>query len=54
MQIEGLPAEGTSSFTSAFRSGGATAPFPVRFQQITDNQFSCQVWRNLSLNSDEC
>lgn len=38
-----IDAEGTSSFTSAFRSAaGPASPFPVTLQQVTDATFSCK------------
>jgi len=42
--LDGIGAEGTSSFTQSFEAAsGARVPFPVLLQQVTDNSFSCKA-----------
>ena len=40
--LDGIGAEGTSSFTASFEAASAGSPFPLVLQQITDNSFSCK------------
>jgi hypothetical protein len=40
--LDGIGAEGTSSFTASFEAAAAGSPFPLVLQQITDNSFSCK------------